>query len=540
MSLIKITAFNGMTPRTDARLLEANMAQSAVNSKLQNGSIKPYKAPGIIKAFSKTGTIKSIYRFGQSVVGDADYWFQWTTDVNVVRGAVTGDTYERTYWTGDGVPKMTTNGIALTGGTSYPMNSYTLGIPDPFDDPTASLSGTGEGVAESRVYIYTYVSEFGEEGVPSNPSNSVAVQVGQSVVLSGMSAGPTGSYHIVTKRIYRSVMGTGATDYLFVAEIPVANDTFTDDVLAASLGEVCPSKNWSPPVAQLSGLTIMANGIMAGFYDKDLYFSEAYRPHAWPMAYNLQTDYPIVGIGAFGSSLLVTTTGNPYILSGTDPSGMTMTKGEFQQACVSKRSVVEMGGGVMYASPDGLVLVDGSGINLLTRSIMTKEDWQAYVPSSITASHLDGRYYAFFNTGTRTGCFVLDMTGDGAQFWESDQYATAAYNDIRADSLFVAHDTNICKWDSGSTDMSYVWHSKIFVLPKPENMGVAQVYATSYPLTFKAYAGGALVHTHTVANDRPFKLPSGVKNKEWEIEVAGTKTINAIYLAGSAQELKQA
>jgi len=140
MSVIKITAFNGMTPRTDPRLIEPNVAQLAVNAKLQNGSIKPYKQPGQIAALPKTGTIKSIYRFGQDVVGDANYWFHWTTDVNVVKGPVAADDFERTYWTGDGPPKMTTNAIALLGGTNYPMNSYTLGLPAPASAITASTS----------------------------------------------------------------------------------------------------------------------------------------------------------------------------------------------------------------------------------------------------------------------------------------------------------------------------------------------------------------------------------------------------------------
>jgi hypothetical protein len=355
-----------------------------------------------------------------------------------------------------------------------------------------------------------------------------------------MSVAPSGSYDITTKRIYRSVTGSGGTDYLYVTEVPVAYTTFTDSVLAASLGEVIPSKSWLAPPTGLQGLTMMANGIMAGFIGKDIYFSEPYAPHAWPVEYVLTVDYPIVGIGAFGSSLFVGTTGNPYILNGVDPAGMTMTKGEFQQACVSKRSIVEMGGGVMYASPDGIIAVDGSGINLVTRAMMTKDDWQAYVPSSIHASHVDGRYFAFFNTGSRTGSVVLDLTGDSAALWESDQYCSALYNDIRADALYMVTGSNVKKWDGDTTNLNYSWKSKIFVLPRPENLAVGQVFASSYPVTFKAYANGVLKHTQTVANDSPFKLPSGFKAKEWEIETSGSNPINAIYLASSVLDLKQA
>lgn len=537
MSLIKIMAFNGMTPRTDARLLDNNMAQSSVNAKLQNGTVRPYKATSQVAALSKTGTIKSIYRFGESQTSDANYWFHWTGDVNVVKGPLSDDTYERTYFTGDGAPKMTTNAIATVGGTNYPMNSYTLGLPSPIDAPTCAVTGEGTGNAESRVYTYTYVSALGEEGPPSAASNTVNVLFGQTVTLSNLSVAPTGNYNVTTKRIYRAVTGTGGTDYLFVAEIPVANTTYVDTVQAAALGEVLPSKDWIAPPTDMAGLTMMANGIMAGFSGKDVCFSVPFAPHAWPIAYRLQTDFPIVGIGAFGSSLFVGTTGFPYIITGVDPEAMTMSKIPERQACVSKRSIVEMGNGVLYASPDGVCLVDGSGVQLITRSILTRDDWQAYNPSSIMATQLDGRYFAFFDTGTRQGCLVLDFTGDGAMVWESDVYATAAYNDVKTDSLYLAIGSNVKKWDSGTTNLTYTWRSKIFVLPKPENMGAAQVLSASYPVTLKVYADGSLIHTATVASAYPVRLPSGFKSREWELELTGTAPVNTLLMATTAKEL---
>lgn len=538
MSVIKILAFNGMTPRADPRLLEPNMSQKAVNAKLQNGTIKPYKAPGQVAALSKPGVIKSIYRFGETQTTDANYWFHWTTDVNVVKGPLSDDVNERTYYTGDGAPKMTTLAIALSGGTNYPMNSYALGIPAPVSASTASLNGTGTGVAESRVYVYTYVSALGEEGSPSPVSNIISIQTGQTVTLSGLSTAPTGAYDIVSKRIYRAVAGTSGTDYLFVDEIPLASTTYTDSKLAADLGEVIPSKEWEMPPADMAGLTIMANGIMAGFTGKDVCFSEPFVPHAWPSSYRLQTDFPIVGIGAFGASLFVGTTGYPYIINGVDPSQMTMSKDTNRQACVSKRSIVEMGAGVFFASPDGICLADGGGVQLLTRGIMTRDDWQAYKPESIVATQLDGRYWAFYDTGTVQGALVLDLTGDGAQLWETDQYATALYNDIKTDSLYMAMGSNVKRWDAGNTNLTYSWRSKIFVSTLPENMGAGQVFAEAYPVTFKVYADGALKHTQTVANDMPFKLPSGYKGRDYSIEVSGTAAITTVLMAGTVKELK--
>lgn len=536
MTVIRVTAFNGTSPRTDDRLLPDNMAAAAVNTKLQTGTLKPYKSTTQVATLSKPGVIQTIYRFGEELTGDSQYWFHWTADVDVVKGPLSEDPYERTYFTGDGLPKMTTSEIALLGGTNYPMNAYTLGLPAPVSAVVPTVTGTGEGLAETRVYTYTYVSALGEEGPPAGPSIAVDVQVGQSVVLNGMSAAPSGNYNVATKRIYRSVQGSAGAGYLFVAEIPVANTTYTDSILAANLGESLPSTDWGMPPASMKGLCLMANGIMAGFAGKDICFSEPFVPSAWPEGYRLQSDHPIVGIGAFGQSLFVGTTEFPYIISGVDPAFMTMTKLPNRQACVSKRSIVDMGGGVFYASPDGICLADATGIRVLTAELMTRDEWQTYNPSSINATQIDGRYFAFYDNGTK-GCLIFDPTGDGAALWNSDLHFTATYNDVRNDALYLANTGSVQKWDSGAP-LTYTWKSKVFTVATPQNLGAAQVLAAAYPVTMKVYADGALIHTQAVTNDLPFRLPSGFRARDWQLELSGTAEVYSAFMASTVMELR--
>lgn len=541
MTVLRVNAFNGTSPRTDARLLPDNMAVEAVNTKLQTGSLKPYKSTTQVATLSKPGTIRTIYRFGEDVVGDANYWFHWTTDVDVVKGPLSDDPYERTYFTGDGVPKMTTNAIALTGGTNYPMNAYILGLPAPSSAITATVSGTpteASSLPETRVYTYTFVSALGEEGPPAGPSNGVNVQLGQTVTLTGMSTVPSGAYNVTTKRIYRSVQGSTGAGYLFVAEIAAASTSFTDNVLSANLGEALPSADWGAPPTDMKGLCLMANGIMAGFSGKDICFSEPFVPSAWPEAYRLQSDHQIVGLCPFGQSLFVGTEEFPYIISGVDPVSMIMTKLPNRQACVSKRSIVDMGGGVFYASPDGICLADATGIKLLTAELLTRDEWQAYNPSSISATQIDGRYFAFYDTGSVQGCLVFDPTGDGAALWNSDVYHTAMYNEVKSDALYLATTGTVQKWDSSSTPLNYRWKSKVYVLATPQNLGAAQVLAKAYPVTLKVYADGALIHTQSVADDRPFRLPSGFRAREWQFEVSGTAEVTSVFMASTVLELR--
>ena len=59
---------------------------------------------------------------------------------------------------------------------------------------------------------------------------------------------------------------------------------------------------------------MMANGIAAGFTnEREVWFSAAYLPHAWPPQYALTVDYPIVGLTANGTSLNIMTEGRPLL-----------------------------------------------------------------------------------------------------------------------------------------------------------------------------------------------------------------------------------
>ena len=412
--------------------------------------------------------------------------------------------------------------VASTGTGVTPTSAFASGeVPD-------------DVIPDTRVYVYTYVSAYGEEGPPSDASTAVDVDPSQAVSLTNMATSPGGSYNVTAKRIYRSSTGTQSTAFQFVAEIPVANTSYSDTVDQADLGEILQTEGWVAPPAAMKGLTLGANGIAAGFKDKTLYLSESFLPHAWPSKYQQTTEHAVVGIGAFQQSFAVLTTSYPYVLSGSDPGSMSMVKLEAPQACVSKRSICSTGTGVVYASPDGLVSIGVEGIRLLTAGLLNREQWQAYTPSSMLIKQYNSKIYVFH----ATGLIVFDFTGESASMTVFDATANAAYYDPISDSLFIAlNGVGILKWDSGS-DLSYTWKSKLFTLPQPVNFGFAQVEADAYPVTCKVYAGGVLKHTQTVANRNPFRLPSGFVDKDWEVQLEGTGQVFQFSMAQSIAELR--
>lgn len=533
MSGFKIDKFSGEAPRIRPRKLPPGYAQTAQNCNLQRNTLSPLKSGLFVWTPTKVGTIDSIYKFGGS------FWFHWTDDVDVVQGPIANDTQERTYHTGDGVPKVTDASIATSGGgTDYPTVSYTLGLPAPDAAPGTTLGVGGGCAAEDQVsvaFIYTYVTAWGEEGPPSAASAVADVCDGQTVTITGMATGPSGAYNVSTKRIYAAVYG----GYQYVGEVAVATTSYEISAFDASvLGEECPSTTWYAPPTDMHSLAMLPNGIAAGLSGKTVCFSEPYLLHAWPTEYQLLLDDDGVSMAAVGQSVVVTTDNSTYLISGVDPAGMSMTKLEANQACVSKRSMVDMGVFALYASPDGLVAASPDGsIRLVTDELLTRDQWQAYSPSSIHAYYWEGQYVAFYDTGAAQGGFIFDpQSKDGIK--ALDFYATAGFSDPTADALYLAVDGDIVQFNADSA-LTYTWKSGVFVSPRPVNFGAAQVIADSYPLTLKVYADGVLKATKSVADDRGFRLPSGFLATDWEVELTGTAEVEEAIIAEAMRELAQ-
>ena len=546
MAVISLTKFSGVAPRVSPNKLNPEMAQTASNVRLLAGTLNSWKNPLTVMTGMSSGAQSTIYRYGQDLYSDTQYWFDWNVDVDVVKGAIANDQTERTYFTHPTLgARITYNTLALTGGTTgYPRSSYPLGVPAPSNIISSTVQVVGDTTSslETRVYIYTYVTSLGEEGPPSAPSNLLDVRtVGSTTLLAGLGTTAPSGYtgYVTAKRIYRTLSGSLSTEYQLVDEIPITQDTYSDTILGSQLSEVIPSITWAPPPSGCFGITQMANGVMLVFKGYDIYPSEAYIPYAYPANYSMAVDYPIVGAAAVGTSAVIVTAGHPYLLTGSDPSALSLVKLEAPQAGASKRSIAAVNGGVMYASPDGLIFVSTTGqVQNVTEPLFSRDEWQALVPSSIHGYFHDGRYYGFYNSGAAQQGFVFDPAQGTGAFTFMDTYATAGYSDLLQDALYLKVGTNIVKWNSDTTRMSYTWRSAVFEMGSPMNPACAQVVAKAYPATFKLYADGVLKHTQTVTTSDPFWLPSGYRARYLEIEISGTAEVLAVHVASSPQELK--
>jgi hypothetical protein len=477
---------------------------------------------------------------GRDVVSDVNYWLSWPTVVHAVVGGNATDTSERTYYTGSGAPKWTDTSKALPVGADSNAGARLLGVPAPSGVIALSATGGVSTLTETRFYSYTYVSDIGEEGAPNPAPVSITCKTDDTVTISALAAAPGGNYGINRIRIYRTQAGTsGDASFFFLREIDSTLTTTTDDNRA--LGEVMATTTWLIPDAGMTWLTGLWNGMMAGISGRAVRFCEAYTYYAWPMAYEvLPTNAKPVALATFGQTLVMLTDGNPSIITGGSPESMDEQPVEFYQSCVAPLSAVGMGHGVAWASPDGLAYIGSGGPRLLTTGIMTREDWQALVPSSIQGCMYEGRYFGFYNDGTPK-CFILDPANPQGMYF-LDFGADALHVDALQDALFVLNGVNVQKFDAG-TAKTVTFKSKVFRQTKPvPGFACAEVVGdqtVGTPATFKLYADGVLKHTQSVTSTNPFRLPGGYHGQDFQVEISTTGSIQGVAMAHSMKELAQ-
>ena len=371
--------------------------------------------------------------------------------------------------------------------------TFTYLYQDDPDEPTLTIESapwSREDMASTTVEVYTGTGDdrcWRNTGYSNGYTEATCANAGGTweaarslVTLSGFALPPTEEGWSVTGvRVYRAVAGV----YLFVDEVSWADltakgYTYVDHKLAAELGEPCPSVTWSAPPEDLQGLVNLPNGLAAGFVGREVYFCPAYRPYTYPQEYVQTLDYPIVGLACLDTTLVVLTEGTPYLIQGTAPEYMRGVKYDLEQACVSKRSIVSLEGAVLYASPDGLVLLTAGGGSVISEALFRREDWQKLHPQTIHAYGHDGKYIAFHAKATVNGFtyygFILDLKSK--QFVQHNlSTVTAGYNDLRHDQLYLATtDYQVVKWEGGYPLLGH-WRSKRFTLPQVTGFSCAQV-----------------------------------------------------------------
>lgn len=623
--------FSGIAPRIAPRLLPATLAQEALDVKLWSGELRPHYADEILQYIPSN--IQSIYRYKWK--NQTYNWLGWAKSVNVAKGPVYDDENNRIYlMVNDGTGFLVTDSSLLKDRDYWDGlegKAYAVAIPEPGQSDIWVSGGTGSGDIESRSYVYCYVRQWADgtidvgksSGPLKNSSDrsryTVDVRPGQVVDMSivdpiahanGIGAGINKIY------IYRSeVTSAGQALYSYVDQFDVNSNRATNNPAAVwvadggyykysdskpntSLGEACPSIYWDPPVTGLKGLVSLQNGLFAAYKDSTVYVSDWNAPHAWPYEHTVTIDYPIVGLGSFGNTIVVCTEAAPVLIVVQDPTNPTTKAIQENCPCVSADSIVNTRNGVIFASQNGLVLINSTSPTFITEKLLTQDEWLPLHPESLKGAFLNNTYYGFFTNPTDTAAgFIFDLDSytystvynsiisSGMVY--TTQHAKVVYNDIEQSQLYVCYPLengtqySLCSFASDSRiNKSFRWRSKINVSPQGLfNLSAARVMMTSQssqkenehiwegkltgsslaarvmdgePINgwcktneleladatvFNYYVDGELKYSREVKDSKPFRLPSGFRGETIEVEVKSNAYIYSITLASSMGEL---
>lgn len=589
MVAVRINAFGGTVPATDDRLLPDQSATVSRNAWLYSGALVGIVSPKYVRDLDNAGYGK-VYRIPNNYT-DAEHFTDATfmefpnIDTDILRSPVVDDTHQRYYWASPAdVPRV--NSLTRIQNGDDP---YILGIPAPGAAPTISSISGGAASNETRAYVVTWVSAFDEEGPPSDP----VIDTGKSdatwnLSLPTASAGDIADYNLANTRIYRTVTSGGTAEYFFVAEVAIATTTYADNNSTAtvSANETIPSTTWTGPPEDLLGFVSMPNGMIAGWRENELWFCEPYRPHAWPAAYTLAVEYPIVGLGVINQTLVVCTAGYPMVATGINPSSISLSKLSSFEPCMSRGSIISAPEGTYYASPNGLVLVANGVANLVTEGLITKDEWNNLVGvSTLRATRLANAYYAYGSS--RAGFFQDDLAQDDLVQQDdfSDAYdgvlidptnqrvafntlisetpTTNVFNDAWSGETLIIRDDKLYRIDLADETSDrevMLWRSKIFQPNDKKNFQAMRIFFevpewaptqnatrnTSDPQTLaedqyglvRVYADGELVMTREIrTSGELMRLPSGFKADFWQVELEHRIKILSFQMATSVKEL---
>jgi hypothetical protein len=223
---------------------------------------------------------------------------------------------------------------------------------------------------------------------------------------------------------------------------------------------------------------------------------------------------------------------------------MGISETSIYQACVSEESVVSMGGGVVYASPDGLVMVSSNGAQVVTRGVFTEREWQRLNPETIRAAQWQGIYVASFDGEDGVGAFMFDPSNpEVGVIWLDLPRVSAIYQHPESDRLYMVDDgtSQIVEWDADSNTAfaTFKWRSAPVNVFIRQPMNVVQVFADSYPATVRLYADGSEQVSTSVSDDRPHRVSGGQRAREYAVEVEGDVTVYNVAAATSVTELMQ-
>ena len=372
--------------------------------------------------------------------------------------------------------------------------------------PTLDLTG----LQLARTYVYTWLTPWGEESAPSPVSNTVYVYEGTTVSITGLPATlPTtgvyaGNVYQTTGmklNVYRTVTSTTGTTYFLAGQVNLGTTTFSDTTALSALTVSLPSTSWFQAPSNLQGIRAIHNNMLMGFFGTTVCFSEPGQPHAWPTKYYQEIGRTVVGLGTVGTTIVVLTDSNPWIIQGNTPSAMQKVRLDTNMPCTSKRGIVNMDWGLCFPTRGGIAVFSAiQGASLATNYVYDWDNFRTIVdPTTITATRYNNKYMASHSAGA----FIFEKDEHtGGFLTETNQPYTAVYYNPNTAKLYfnTGNPSTLYLWDDPAQPyINFEWKSKIIRTQDYMNLGAARVIAV-----FDSGSGASSANTTILANNVTF------------------------------------
>lgn len=593
MARIRVRSFGGMIPALDSKLLPNENASNAVNCRLVDGKLRPFKK--VSNPYNPPASVnmtRSEIGFDriENVPFSGAYLSQYPTMFRVLnQNASKYDSVGYPFVTHPrifGVAETVVRGIDFGGG---PLR--TLGVPS---GPRILLKGITPQLRSkypiARRYCATYVNQYGEEGPPGVISQDIYCFEGDTIDLlirPTFNNFPDHFYALSKIRLYRTAapydngeqMGNkNDTDFILVTELdyrysPVGvDDQFIDTIPTSDIpGDLLLSKEFfHAPQLNAVAMAELESGYLAiATNDGAIRISERFQYHAFPLRNEITIPQQIASMVAYYDSLFVTCkNGSAYKIDiRPDATGITFDVNPYPDVYSSNeaRSLVRSNFGAVFASQRGLVGLNAQQQVLLTRGLINPDVWNKQF-SPIYGIWASGYYIGLGTPDNRHWLMDVpdDITGQtpfGKLVYLDQEIIPANPNLVIDPTMFSGiygkdrvyffqGGAVLFTWEGLEQPASevdaarYIWRSKTFVMPAPTTFAAAKIgfknkdgSAGPIPLTFKLYGDGVLKYERLVYSDKPFRLPHLYKSTNWEFELIGYSDVDEVHIATSMIEL---
>jgi hypothetical protein len=416
---IVFNRFNGILPRVNVGIKPDNCAKVAWNCDLRDGRLRPLKQalnvgadyPVVNADYTDAddGSVVRHLRFVHRVSGDVILW--WASEKEVAEANVDATNEFRCIVSGYSATAADPAYIARyqVGSAVSSKPSVTALIKSRLPAPGVSILYVQGEANTYTTFKQTWVDANGFESPLSEPSPLLNyfddgtlcdwIQITQTVA-------PLGA---VARRIYKSLADeAGEAVYQFIYEQVTSTGAFpalTLNLLDKDAGGVAPDVD-NPPET-LGGIVAVYGGFYAGFdllTRREVLFSDVDLPYVWPLANRISTvDQTVVRLVSYGNSVLVLTDDIPLVFTGTSPDMMTVASTATHAPCVSRRSVVQIGASVVFASDDGLYTIPISGesqVTNLTQNHYDRKAWRDLHPETSFGITHNNQIFMWFPNAT--------------------------------------------------------------------------------------------------------------------------------------------